>query len=76
MGDSVKKWHELNVEGWWTQDPDHPNIPKLILNADIARDEWEAYYKENGDVLENSEDFEVAYGFVTWIFNRNYKILK
>ena len=33
MGDSVKKWHELNEEGWWTQDPDHPNIPKLILNA-------------------------------------------
>jgi hypothetical protein len=21
MSDSVKKWHEMNEEGWWTKDP-------------------------------------------------------
>lgn len=72
MSDSVKKWHELNEEGWWTQNENHPDLG-LILNADIARDEWEAYYKENEDVLLNSEDFEIAFGFVIWIYKRNYK---
>ena len=72
MSDSVKKWHELHEEGWWTQNENHPDL-SLILNDDIARDEWEAYYKYHEDALENCKDFEVAYGFVIWIFNRNYK---
>ena len=86
MSDTVKKWHEMQEEklaslqadeamakqGVGQENKNHYDL-SLILNDDIAKDEWEAYYEYHKDALENCEDFEVAYGFVIWIFNRNYK---
>ena len=49
-------------------------IGDLELNyltmRDIAVKEWEKYWEFNEDTLSNSEDFEVAYGFVNWLKNK------
>tara|TARA_R100001463_G_scaffold17649_1_gene44871 strand:- start:991 stop:1203 length:213 start_codon:yes stop_codon:yes gene_type:complete len=67
--DSKKKYDQMVEDG-----EINPNkILKAVglLTDDIAREEWEEYYEYNKDVLYNSEDFEISYGFVIWLQNKN-----
>jgi hypothetical protein len=65
MSDSIKKYYEMIADGEITPIKKH-----TILTYDVAREEWEEYWKHNYNVLQNSEDFEVAYGFVHWLKNK------
>tara|TARA_R100000742_G_C4262474_1_gene80293 strand:+ start:95 stop:307 length:213 start_codon:yes stop_codon:yes gene_type:complete len=67
--DSKKKYEQMVEDG-----EINPNkILKAVglLTDDIAREEWEEYYEYNKDVLYSSEDFEISYGFVIWLQNKN-----
>jgi hypothetical protein len=65
MSDSVKKYYEMLEDGEITPIKKH-----TVLTYDIAVEEWEEYWDKTRLVLENSEDFEVAYGFVIWLKNK------
>ena len=65
MSDSVKKYYEMIEDGEITSIKKH-----TVLTDDIAIKEWEKYWEFNEDILSNSEDFEVAYGFVNWLKNK------
>ncbi len=66
MSDSVKKYYEMVESGEIA--PIKKN--KIKLTDEIAISEWEKYYKHNKEILYNSEDFEIAYGFVIWLQNK------
>ena len=69
MSDSVKKYYEMLEDGEITPALSFEE-KEAVLTYDIAVEEWEEYWDKTRLVLENSEDFEVAYGFVIWLKNK------
>ena len=70
MSDSVKKYYEMLEDGELNHALGIKREKKAVLTYDIAVEEWEEYWDKTRLVLENSEDFEVAYGFVIWLKNK------
>ena len=69
MSDSVKKYYAMLEDGEITPALSFEE-KEAVLTYDIAIEEWEEYWDKTRLVLENSEDFEVAYGFVIWLKNK------